>query len=146
MAIEPGVSRFHVDLDDPPHERFVPLRRELGVSTFGINLMTLDAGQRGRIHRHGRQEEVYVVLDGVLDLVVEGTTQEAVRGDVLRVGPEVRRQLVNRGPDRVVLLALGGSAEHQGRDGEAFGSWDQSDGTSPQETPLPEDLPAGERR
>jgi hypothetical protein len=62
------------------------------------------------------------------------------------VGPEVRRQLVNRGPDRVVLLALGGSADHQGRDGEAFTSWDASDGAPPQEVPLPEDLPAAELR
>jgi uncharacterized cupin superfamily protein len=141
MTPEPGVSRTHVDLDDPPHERFVALRRDLGVTTFGINLMTLGAGERGRIHRHGRQEEVYVVIDGSLDLVVEGETTELGRGDVVRVGPEVRRQLVNRGPDRVVLLALGGSADHQGRDGEAFTSWDASDGAPPQEVPLPEDEP-----
>lgn len=146
MTLEPGVSRTHVDLDDPPHERFVALRRDLGITTFGLNLMTFAAGERGRIHRHGRQEEVYVVLDGALDLVVEGETTELGRGDVVRVGPEVRRQLVNRGPDRVVLLALGGSAEHQGRDGEAFASWDASEGAPPQEVPLPEDLPAEELR
>jgi uncharacterized cupin superfamily protein len=39
-------------------ERFQSLRRELGVQSFGINLMRLEAGQRGRIHRHERQEEV----------------------------------------------------------------------------------------
>jgi len=146
MPIEPGVSRTHVDLDDPPHDRFVALRRDLGVSTFGLNLMTLDAGQRGRIHRHGRQEEVYVVLDGTLDLLADGETHELGRGDVVRVGPETRRQVVNRGPDRVVVLALGGSAEHVGRDGEAFRTWDSSEGAPPQEVPLPEDLPADELR
>jgi len=146
MTTEPGVSRTHIDLDDPPHERFVALRRDLGITTFGINLMTLGAGERGRIHRHGRQEEVYVVIDGTLDLVVERETTELGRGDVVRVGPETRRQLVNRGPARVVLLALGGSAEHQGRDGEAFPSWDAHEGASPQEVPLPDDLPEGELR
>ncbi len=146
MPIEPGLSSVHVDLDDPPHERFVRLRSELGVSTFGLNLMMLEAGERGRIHRHGQQEEVYLVLDGTLDLVVEGQTHEHVRGDVVRVGPEVRRQLVNRGPDRVVLLALGGSAEHAGRDGEAFPSWEATQGAAPQDVPLPDDLSADARR
>lgn len=146
MPLEPGVSRTHVDLNDPPYERFVALRRDLGITTFGLNLMTLAAGERGRIHRHGRQEEVYVVLEGALDLVIEGETTELGRGDIVRVGPEVRRQLVNRGPSRVVLLALGGSAEHQGRDGEAFVSWDASEGAPPQEVPIPQDLPADELR
>ena len=146
MSPEPGLSRTHIDLDDPPHERFVPLRRDLGITTFGLNLMTLDVGEQGRIHRHGIQEEVYVVLDGVLDLVVEGETSELVRGDVVRVAPQVRRRLVNRGPDRVVLLAMGGSAEHRGRDGEAFPDWDSDAGAPPQEIPLPGNLPADQLR
>lgn len=140
MSPEPGLSRTRVDLDDPPHERFVPLRRDLGITTFGLNLMTLEPGQQGRIHRHGMQEEVYIVLDGVLDLVVEQETHELRRGDVVRVGPQLRRKLVNRGPDRTVLIALGGSAEHRGRDGEAFADWDDDHGAPPQEVPLPDDL------
>ncbi|WP_372790333.1 cupin domain-containing protein [Paraconexibacter sp.] len=146
MSIEPGLSRAHVDLDDPPHERFVALRRDLGVTSFGINLMTLEVGERGRIHRHERQEEVYVVLDGTLDLIVEGETHECARGDVVRVGPELRRQLVNRGPGRVVLLALGGSAEHAGRDGQAYASWEATEHAAPQEVPLPENLDADRLR
>lgn len=142
MSPEPGLSRVHVDLDDPPHERFVPLRRDLGVTTFGMNLMTLEVGEQGRIHRHGMQEEVYLMLDGVLDLVVEEEAHELRRGDVVRVGPQMRRKLVNRGPGRVVLLALGGSAEHRGRDGEAFPDWRSSTPAPPQEIPLPDDLPA----
>ena len=146
MSTEHGLSRTHVDLDDPPHERFVPLRRDLGITTFGLNLMTLDVGQQGRIHRHAVQEEVYVVLDGIVDLVVERETHELRRGDVVRVGPQMRRVLINRGPERVVLLALGGSAEHRGRDGEAFTDWDDDHPAPPQEVPLPEDLPADQLR
>ena len=142
MPPQPGLARFHVDLDDPPQERFVWLRNELGVSTFGLSLMTLAPGERGRIHRHERQEEVYVVLGGVLDLVVEEVTHELSAGDVVRVGPELRRQLVNRGPDRVVLLALGGSAEHDSRDGMAYTSWDATEHGSPRDVPTPDALPA----
>ena len=63
------------------------------------------------------------------------------RGELVRVAPEVRRQLVNRGPERLVLLALGGTGEHNGRDGEAWTAWDSPDSAAPQEVPLPEDLP-----
>ncbi len=62
------------------------------------------------------------------------------------MAPQVRRQLVNLGPGRVVLLAVGGAAEHQGRDGEAFTSWDDHSPTSPQEMPMPPDLDPGELR
>jgi len=135
-ALEPGRG-----------ERFQALRRQLGVSSFGINLLTLEPGQRGRIHAHERQEEVYLVLAGELTLLVEGTEHVLGPGRLARVGPAVRRQLVNRGRERLELLALGGSGEHAGRDGRAWTSWEEGgDGRPPQEVPLPDDLPPGERR
>jgi mannose-6-phosphate isomerase-like protein (cupin superfamily) len=133
-------------LADHAANRFVLLRRELGVESFGINQILLAPGQRGRIHRHLRQEEVYVVLGGTLTLVVEGEELDLGAGEVVRVPAEVRRQLVNRGPGTLSLLALGGAGAHAGRDGEAFASWDQREGAPPQETPLPEDLPREELR
>jgi mannose-6-phosphate isomerase-like protein (cupin superfamily) len=140
-----GIARTR--LAEQADERFVPLRRQLGVTSFGINQVVLQAGERGRIHRHERQEEVYLVLEGTLTLLVEGEggPEEAAleRGELVRVGPELRRQLVNPGPERLVLLALGGDGEHAGRDGEAFASWDDAEGAPPQEVPLPEDLPPG---
>jgi uncharacterized cupin superfamily protein len=133
-------------LDTSGEERFQTLRRELGVTTFGLNVMRLQPGQRGRIHRHERQEEVYLVLDGVLTLVAEGEERDLSAGEAARVGPEVRRQLVNRGPGPVVVLALGGSEPHAGRDGVAYGAWGDAEGTTPQELPMPADLPASELR
>ena len=141
--MEPGIARARLDLDTT--ERFVALRRQLGVTTFGLNQLVLQPGQRGRIHRHAEQEEVYLVLGGTLALLVEGEEQTLERGELVRVAPSVRRQLLNRGPDRLVLLALGGSGEHAGRDGEAFATWEVEHGVSPQELPLPDDLPPGER-
>ena len=63
------------------------------------------------------------------------------QGALARVAPNVRRQLVNRRPQRVVLLALGGATDHTGRDGVAYRDWDDSAGASPQEIPLPADVP-----
>jgi mannose-6-phosphate isomerase-like protein (cupin superfamily) len=136
--MEPGTSVTSLERDTD--ERFVLLRRELGVSSFGINQIVLQPGQRMRIHRHAHQEEVYLVLGGTLTLLIEGEAAEHGPDQLIRVAPEVRRQLVNRGHEPLVLLALGGAGEHQSRDAEAFTAWDQHTGASPQEVPLPPDL------
>ena len=138
--MDDGIARTALNPD--AGERFVSLRRQLGVTSFGINQMVLEPRQRGRIHRHERQEEVYLVLEGTLTLVVEGEEQALARGELVRVAPEVRRQLVNRGPERLVIVALGGAGEHSGRDGEAWTDWDSPQSAPPQEIALPDDLPA----
>ncbi|HET6865376.1 MAG TPA: cupin domain-containing protein [Solirubrobacteraceae bacterium] len=140
--MEDGTSTTRLDPDTG--ERFLPLRRQLGVSCFGMNQIVLQPGQRGRIHRHKNQEEVYLVLEGTLTLLLEGKRSEMGVGELIRVAPSVRRQLVNRGPGRVMLLALGGASEHVGRDGEAFGDWTDEQPVSPQELPMPPDLDPGE--
>jgi uncharacterized cupin superfamily protein len=135
--MESGVS--FAALDPGTEERFLPLRRMLGVTSFGLNQIVLRPGQRGRIHRHRDQEEVYLVLSGTLTLVIEREARELGQGELARVAPEVRRFIANRGEDDVVLIALGGATEHVGRDGEAFVDWDQEEGAPPQEIPLPPD-------
>ncbi len=140
--MEEGTSVTKLDPDTT--ERFVALRRALGVTSFGINQIVLQPGPRMRIHRHARQEEVYLVLEGRLTLIIEGEPTELEQDELIRVAPQVRRQLVNPGPGRVLLLALGGAAQHDGRDGEAFVTWEQQTGAPPQEVPLPADLAPGE--
>ncbi len=142
--MEDGTARAR--LQDDAENRFIRLRAELGVTSFGLNQIVLHPGQRGRIHGHARQEEVYLVLAGTLALVVEGEEMTLERGDLIRVAPDVRRQLVNRGPDDLHLLAIGGAGEHEGRDGRAYTAWDDTEPVSPQEMPMPEDLPASELR
>ena len=142
--MENGISTARLDPDCG--ERFLRLRSTLGVTTFGLNQLVLEPGQRSRIHRHARQEEVYLVLEGTLTLVVENEPRDHGVGELIRVGPEVRRQLVNLGPDRLVLLALGGALEHDGRDGEAFTAWEQHTPAPPKDVPFPEDLDASQLR
>ena len=142
--MEDGTARAQLNPD--VGERFLPLRRQLGVSSFGMNQIVLEPGQRGRIHRHARQEEVYLVLEGTLTLLVEDDPTDLGEGELIRVAPGVRRQLVNLGPGRLVLLALGGAGEHRGRDGEAFTSWSDESPVSPQELPMPPDLDPAQLR
>ena len=127
-------------------ERFQTLRRELGLTAFGINLIRLAPGQRGRIHRHERQEELFLVLEGVLTLALEDGEHDLDRWACARVGPEVRRQLLNRGPADALVLAMGAAGEHAGRDGIAYLTFEDAEGAPPQSMPLPDDLPASELR
>lgn len=126
----------------PGADTFQRLRAELGVGSFGINLISIRPRQRLRVHRHERQEEVYLVLEGELTLIVEGEPHVLGEGALARVAPEQRRQLTNPTDARVVVLALGGEGEHHGRDGRAWATWEEGgEGRPPQEVSQPEDLP-----
>ena len=143
---EAGFTRTALALDGD--ERFVSLRRPLEVSGMGMNLIILTPGQRGRVHDHKRQEEVYLVWEGTLTLIVEGEAHDLGRGEMARVGPGVRRQIVNLGPARCAIVALGATpGAHVGRDGLAWESWDDTgEPRAPQDVPLPADLPEAEQR
>jgi quercetin dioxygenase-like cupin family protein len=141
MAQDPTTTALDLDTD----ERFVPLRKLLGVSGFGINQLTLQPGQRMRIHRHAGQEEVYLVIEGRLTILVEGVVHTLDAGELMRIAPETRRQLVNTHRERVTLVAIGSAREgHESRDAEAFNSWEETTGGQPRDVPLPEDLSGDE--
>ena len=123
-------------------ELFRQIRRELGLESFAVNLLTLRPRQRLRVHRHARQEEAYIVLEGELTVIVEGDPRVLRPGEIAAVRPETKRQLTNPSGERVVVLAIGAAGEHQSRDALAWESWEEGgEGRPPQEVPLPDDLP-----
>ena len=123
-------------------ELFRQIRRELGLESFAVNLLTLRPRQRLRVHRHARQEEAYTVLEGELTVIVEGDPRVLRPGEIAAVRPETKRQLTNPSGERVVVLAIGAAGEHQSRDALAWESWEEGgEGRPPQEVPLPDDLP-----
>lgn len=132
-------------LQETAPERFARLRKPLGVTSFGINQMVLEPGQQMRIHRHERQEEVYLVLSGRLTVAFEDGEHDFGPEELVRIAPEVRRRLLNRGPERLSLLALGGYGEHEPRDAQAYADWDDEP-HAVADVPLPDDLPASELR
>jgi mannose-6-phosphate isomerase-like protein (cupin superfamily) len=138
VVADQAIQTTSLDYSTP--ERFVSLRRALGISSFGMNQITLQPGQRGRIHRHDRQEEVYLVMNGRLLLLVEEDEFDLGEGELVRVPAQVRRQLVNRSSSPCTLVAIGADGPHEGRDAEAFEDWIEQHGKPPQEVPLPADL------
>lgn len=57
-------------------------------------------------HTHGRQEEVYVVVDGSARLKLDGEVHELRRWDAVRMSPEVTRN-VEAGAEGAEFLAFG---------------------------------------
>jgi hypothetical protein len=47
---------------------------------------------------------------------------------------------MNRGTARCAVVGLGGAEPHEGRDGVAYESWEDTEGRRPQDIPLPADL------
>ena len=86
--------------------------RDLGVSHFRYapNLR----GSTG--HRHGTQEEAYIVVAGAGQVLLDGTVHELRQWDVVRVAPEVVRAFA-AGADGLELIAIGGP-KPEGGDGE----------------------------
>ena len=89
---------------------FVRARSELGVNSFGMQVLRFppNADQHPE-HDHAEtgQEEVYVVMRGRGELVVDGEKVELEPDLMVRVGPSARRKITT-GDDTMVLLALGG--------------------------------------
>ncbi|MFY9487736.1 MAG: hypothetical protein WAP35_03440 [Solirubrobacterales bacterium] len=88
-----------------------PLRRELGVTAFGLNLLRIDPVENPQYPNHDHtdsgQEEVYVPIAGSATIKLDGQEERAVTvGEMIRVAPETTREWLP-GPDGVTLLAIG---------------------------------------
>jgi quercetin dioxygenase-like cupin family protein len=81
---------------------------ELGIESFGLQVLDLPAGFEYPAHDHSAdgQEEVYVLLRGAADFEIDGEHLHAVAGQMVRVAPTAVRD-VTPGPDGVRILAIG---------------------------------------
>lgn len=85
-----------------------PVRRRFGITAFGTNAYTADAGQRvveEHEERSGHQE-LYVVLRGRATFTLGGEELDAPAGTLVYVQPGTRRGAIAR-EDRTAVLAVG---------------------------------------
>jgi uncharacterized cupin superfamily protein len=99
---------------------FRKIRRELGVSAFGINAIVMPPGYTSGRHFHERQEETYFVHRGTIEFMFgDGETQVLGPGGLARVDPPTLRQMRNLSDtEEAVYLAVGGADGYVGRDGQ----------------------------
>lgn len=92
-------------------------RQAIESEHLGITLFRCPPGYRTPFgHRHGQQEEAYVVVSGSGRMRLEDDLHELRQWDVVRVAPQVARAFES-GPDGMDLLAVG-SDRPEGGDGE----------------------------
>ncbi len=82
--------------------------RQLGAEACALGWVRLEAGQGATFqHTHETQEEVYVVLEGAAEMVVDGDLLRLERGDHLRLAPQVKRALRAAADSPLFMLVVG---------------------------------------
>lgn len=88
---------------------FVKARAELGVTSFGIQVIQLPANSTDypeHDHLGDEQEEVFLALSGSGYIDVEGERVDLTPDVLVRVGPAAKRKIYS-GADGIRVLALG---------------------------------------
>ena len=82
---------------------------ELGIESFGMQVLDFPPGFRDypeHDHSEDGQEEVYVVLRGQADFLVDGDELTVGPGQLVKIDAPSRRRL-EPGPEGVRILAIG---------------------------------------
>jgi mannose-6-phosphate isomerase-like protein (cupin superfamily) len=109
---------------------FRKIRRELGVTAFGINAIVIPPRWEGGRHFHDLQEETYFVHRGRVEIEFGDDSRYLLGpGGVARVDAATIRRIRNVGDEDAVYVVAGGKDGYVGRDGQlppgeesAFGS------------------------
>jgi mannose-6-phosphate isomerase-like protein (cupin superfamily) len=99
---------------------FRKIRGALGITAFGMNAIVLPPKIETGRHFHERQEEVYFVHSGRLEMDLGDDAKQALGpGSVVRVDPGTVRRMRNVGDEDAVYVVVGGAAGegYVGRDG-----------------------------
>jgi mannose-6-phosphate isomerase-like protein (cupin superfamily) len=101
---------------------FRKIRRELGVTAFGVNAIVLPPGYNTGVHFHDEQEELYFVHNGAVEFRFGDESTHVVRaGGIVRVDAATHRGMRNVGEDEAIVVVTGGKGGYVGRDGQAVG-------------------------
>jgi mannose-6-phosphate isomerase-like protein (cupin superfamily) len=119
MARAEGEGWAAANLDDLGEgPGFRKIRKELGVTAFGMNAIVLPAGLWTSRHFHERQEETYFVHRGTLEFEFgDGEKVRLEPGGVVRVDASTVRRIGNVGDEDAVYVIVGGADGYVGRDG-----------------------------
>ena len=97
---------------------FRKIRSPLGVTAFGMNAIVLPAGIETGRHYHERQQEVYFLHAGRVEIeFADGCKQTLEPGGIARVDASTVRRIRNVGEGDAVYVVVGGADGYVGRDG-----------------------------
>jgi mannose-6-phosphate isomerase-like protein (cupin superfamily) len=86
------------------------LKDELDTDHLGFTVLELEPGGKGKEHDETEtgQEEIYYVVEGTVDVELVEETVSLGAEEALRLDPDERRQIHNRGEERATLVLAGG--------------------------------------
>ena len=98
---------------------FRKVRSALGVTEFGVNAIVIPPGYTSRRHYHERQQELYFVHRGEIEIAFgDGSAHRLGPGGLARVDAGTVRQLRNLSDtEEAVYVCVGGAGGYVGRDG-----------------------------
>ena len=97
---------------------FRKIRKELGVSAFGVNAIVMPPGIASGQHFHDEQEELYFVHQGQIEFEFgDGSKHVLGPGGLARVDPQTVRATKNVGDGDAIYMIVGGKDGYVGRDG-----------------------------
>ena len=105
-------------IDELGNETFRKVRRELGITAFGANVLVIQPGVTGRPHYHEEQDELYFVHKGRAVFDLPDDRVELGPGGMLHVESTTARRVTNPVPDELVMLVIGAKEGYVGRDGQ----------------------------
>jgi quercetin dioxygenase-like cupin family protein len=98
---------------------FRKIRKELGVTAFGVNAIVMPPGYESGKHLHETQEELYFVHQGRLEIDLDGSKHELGPGGLAWVDAHVVRGLKNLSDSEdAIYVCVGGKDGYVGRDGK----------------------------
>jgi mannose-6-phosphate isomerase-like protein (cupin superfamily) len=108
---------------------FRKIRVPLGVTAFGANAIVIPPGYATNRHMHERQQELYFVHRGTIEIEFgDGTAHRLEEGGLARVDPQVPRRLRNVGDRDAVYVSVGGLDGYVGRDAHLVGDENEAMG------------------
>ena len=116
--VEDMAKKF--DLSPGLESRFA--RKPLGLERSGVSYYKIAPGFRTPFgHRHGEQEEVYVVVSGSARLALDEEVQELVQWDAVRI-PAGTMRCLEGGPEGAEVIAFG-APNTENKDAEMVPGW-----------------------
>ena len=105
------------DLGEGPGFRKV--RRGLEVKEFGVNAIVMPEGMSSGFHYHDRQEELYFVHQGEIEIEFgDGSKHVLGPGGLARVDAPTHRKIHNVGEGEAIYVIVGAEGGYVGRDGQ----------------------------
>lgn len=99
-------SKAHFDFEQLPF--LTNPRKQLETTALALGLIKIPPGMGYTFtHKHREQEEVYIVVEGKGQLLIDGELHDLGRGDIVRVAPEARRAVKADDQESLFVICAG---------------------------------------